>query len=125
MIFLIKDCFKNFQNNREKHNQPTANQSSAAATQYTSDQSLAAVVTRRTSDQSYKCTLPATVTLPKNTKKLKQISMIKDKEKKQNAPSNDSNTNQKNGSLSQDEDKTKKEKPIRPRNGNRRIKKSL
>ena len=53
--------------------------------------------------------------------------MIKDKTKKEkiNGPSDDNNTNQKKGSVPQDEDKTKKKKTIRLRNGNGRIKESL
>ena len=107
--------------------QRTSNQSPAAATQRTADKSPAAAVTRRTSDQSLRSTPPLTVTLPKNTKNRKQSSMIKDKTKKKkvNAPSDESNTNQKKGSAPQHEDKTKKKTPIRPRNGNGRIKKSL
>ena len=65
-------------------NQRTSNQSPAAATQRTADQSPAAVVTRRTSDQSFKSTPPPTVTLPQNTKKPKQSLTIKDKKKKKN-----------------------------------------
>ena len=61
----------------------TSNQSPAAATQRTADQSHAAVVTRCTSDQSSKSTPSPTVTLPKNTKKWNQSSMIKDKMKKE------------------------------------------
>ena len=93
-------------------NQRTANQSPAAATQRTADQSSAAVLTRRTSDQSSKSIPPPTITLPQNTKKRKQSSMIKDKTKKKkvNAPSDKNNTNQKKGSVLQDEDKTKKTK---------------
>ena len=92
--------------------QRTSNQSPAAATQRTADQSPAVIGTRRTSDQSSKFTPPPTVTLPKNTKKRKQSSMIKDKTKKKkvNAPSDENNTNQKKGSVPQDEDKTKKKK---------------
>ena len=63
--------------------QRTSNQSLAAATQRTADQSHAAVVTRCTSDQSSKSTPSPTVTLPKNTKKWNQSSMIKDKMKKE------------------------------------------
>ena len=90
--------------------QRTSNQPPAAATQHTADQPPAAVVTRRTSNQSSKSTPPPTVSLPKNTKKQKQSSMIKDKTKKKkvNAPSNENNTNQKKGSVPQGEDKTKK-----------------
>ena len=53
--------------------QHTSNQSPAAATQRTADQSSAAVVTRRTSNQPSKSIPPPTVTLPKNTKKRKQM----------------------------------------------------
>ena len=51
--------------------------------------------------------------------------MIKDKTKKKkvNAPSNETNRNQKKDSVPQHEDKRKNKKPIRPRNGNGRIKK--
>ena len=108
--------------------QHTSNQSSASATQYTANQSPAAVVARHTSDQSSKSTHLPIVTLPKNIKKQKQSSMMKDKTKKRkvNAPSDKNNTNQKRGSVLQDEDKSKKkEKTIRPKNGNKRIKKSL
>ena len=63
-------------------NQRTTNQSFAAATHCTADQSPAAVVTRCTSNQSSKSTPPPTVTIPKNTKKRKQSSMIKDKTKR-------------------------------------------
>ena len=92
--------------------QRTVNQSHAAATQRTADQSPAAVVTRRTSDQSSKSTPPPAVTLPKNTKKWKQSSMIKDKTKKKNvnAPPDENNTNQKKGSVPQDKNKRKKKK---------------
>ena len=92
--------------------QHTSNQSPAATTQLTANQSPAAVVTKRTSDQPPKSTPPPTVTQPKNTKKRKQSSMIKDKTKKKkvNAPSNKNNTNQKKGSVPQDKDKTKKKK---------------
>ena len=107
-------------------NQRTANQSPAAATQHTVNQSPAAVVTRRASNYSSQSTSSPTVTLPKNTKKRKQSSMIKDKlkKKKVSAPSGENNPNQKKGSVPQDEDKTRKT-PIRPRNGSGRIKKSL
>ena len=49
---------------------------------------------------------------PKNTEKRKQRWMIKDKTKKKNfiAPSDEKNTNQEKGSLSQDKDKTKNAK---------------
>ena len=63
-------------------NQRTTNQSFAAATHCTADQSPAAVVTRCTSNQSSKSSPPPTVTIPKNTKKRKQSSMIKDKTKR-------------------------------------------
>ena len=60
--------------------QCASNQSPAAATQCTMDQAQISVVTRRTSDQSSKTTTPPpTVALPKNTKKRKQNSVIKDK----------------------------------------------
>ena len=93
-------------------NQRTGNQSPAAATQLTANQSPATVVTRRTSNQLTKSTPPPTVTLPKNTKKRKQSSSIKDKaeEKKVNALSDENNKNQKKVSVPQDEDKTKKKK---------------
>ena len=93
-------------------NQRTDNQSPAAATQRTVNQSSATVITRRTSNQSSKSTSTATVTLPKSTKKWKQSSMIKDKTKKEkvNAPSDENNTNQKQGIVRQDEDKIKKKK---------------
>ena len=105
-------------------NQRTANQSPAATTQRTSsqspvatterttDQSPAALVTRHASHQSSKSTPSPTVTLLKNTKKLKQSSMITDKTKKKkaNAPSDENNTNQKKGSVLQDKNKTKKKK---------------
>ena len=93
-------------------NQRTGNQSPAAATQHTANQSSATVVTRRTSNQLTKFTPPPTVTLPKNTKKWKQSSSIKDKteEKKVNALSDENNKNQKKVSVPQDEDKTKKKK---------------
>ena len=92
--------------------QHTSNHSSASATQYTADQPPAAVVTRRTLDQSSKSTHLPTGTLPKNIKKQKQSSMMKDKTKKRkvNAPSDKNNTNQKRGSVPQDEDKSKKKK---------------
>ena len=92
--------------------QRTSNQSPSPATQHTADESPAAVVTRRTFDQSSKSTPPPTVTLPKSTKKRKQSRMIKDKTKKKkvNAPSDENNTNQKKGSVLQDKDKTKKKK---------------
>ena len=123
-------------------NQPTANSSPAAATQctsnqlptattqHTADQSPTVVVTRCNSNQTSKSTPPhppPTVTLPQNTKKWRQSSMIKDKTKKKkvNAPSDKSNTNQKKGTVPQDKNKTKKKKPIQPRNENGRIKKSL
>ena len=53
--------------------------------------------------------------------------MIKDQIKKKNvnASSDRNSTNQKKGSAPQDEGKTKKKKPMRLRNGNGRIKKSL
>ena len=79
--------------------QLVSNQSASPANKRTADQSPAAVITRRTSDQSSKSTPPPTVTLPKNTIRKKY-------------------------SVLQNEDKTKK-KPIQPRNGNVRIKKSL
>ena len=68
--------------------QCNSDQSPAAATQRTADQSPAGVVTTRSSGQSFKSTPPSTVTLPRNTKKWKQSSMIKDKMKKKkvNAP---------------------------------------
>ena len=68
--------------------QCNSDQSPAAATQRTADQSPAGVVTTRSSGQSFKSTPPPTVTLPRNTKKWKQSSMIKDKMKKKkvNAP---------------------------------------
>ena len=90
----------------------TSSRSPAAATQRTGNQPNAAVVTRHISNQSSKSTPPPTVTLPKNTKKRKQSSIIKDKTKtkKFNAPSDKNNTNQKKGSVPQDEDKTKKKK---------------
>ena len=92
--------------------QRTANQSPAAATKHTADQSPAAVVTRHTSIQSSKSTLPPMVTLPKNTRKRKQSSIVKDKMKKKkvNAPSNENNTNQKKDGVLQDKGKTKKKK---------------
>ena len=92
--------------------QRTANQSPAAATKHTADQSPAAVVTRHISIQSSKSTLPPMVTLPKNTRKWKQSSIVKDKMKKKkvNAPSNENNTNQKKDSVLQDKGKTKKKK---------------
>ena len=53
-----------------------------------------------------------TVTLPKNTKKRKQSSMIKDKTKKKkvNTQSEECKTNQKKCSVPQGEEKTKKKK---------------
>ena len=73
--------------------QRTFNQSPAAATQ----RSPASFVTRHTSNQSSKSSPPSTITLPKNTKKRKESSMIKDKteKKKDNSPSNDNNASQK------------------------------
>ena len=105
--------------------QRTSIQSTASSTQRTANQSPAAVVTN--SNQSSKSTPPSTVILPKNTKKLKQNSMTKDKTKKKkvNDTFDENNTNHKEGSVPQDKDKTKKKKTIRLRNGNRRIKKSL
>ena len=120
--------------NQRTSNQPptaatqrTSYQSSAAATQRTANQSPAAVVTRRTSDQSSTSTPPPTDTILKNTKKWKQSLMIKDKTKKKkvNAPPDEDNANQTKDSVQQGEDKQRRNKPIRPRNGNGRIKKSL
>ena len=73
--------------------QRTFNQSPAAATQ----RSPASFVTRHTSNQSSKSSPPSTITLPKNTKKRKESSMIKDKaeKKKDNSPSNDNKASQK------------------------------
>ena len=90
----------------------TSNQSSSPTKQCTANQSPAAVVTRHTSIQSSKSTLPPMVTLPKNTRKRKQSSIVKDKMKKKkvSAPSNENNTNQKKDSVLQDKDKTKKKK---------------
>ena len=90
--------------------QRTCNQSHFPVNQCTSNQSPAAVISRHTSDQSFKSTRLPTATLPKNTKKRKQSSMIKHKMKKKeiNAPSNENNTNQKKGSALQDKDKTNK-----------------
>ena len=107
--------------------QRTSIQSAASSTQRTANQSPAAVVTSCNSNQSFKSTPPSTVILPKNTKKLKQNSMTKDKTKKKkvNDTFDENNTNHKEGSVPQDKDKTKKKKTIRLRNGNRRIKKSL
>ena len=87
--------------------QGTSNQSPAAATQRTTNQSPAAVVTRRIADQSSKSTPSPTVTLPKSTNRWEQSSMIKDKmeEKTVNASSEENNTNQKKGSVLQDEHK--------------------
>ena len=106
------DTFGQNEPNSAPATQRTFNQSPAAATQRIVDQSPAAVVTRFTSNQSSKSTTPPTVTLPKNTKKQKQNTMIKDKTKKKkvNTPSNGDNTNQKKGSVPQDKDKTKKKK---------------
>ena len=94
-------------------NQRTANHSPVPVTQRTGDQSPVAVVTRHTSDQSFKSSPPSTVTIPKSTKKLKQISMIKEttKKKKVNGPYEENNINRKTGSVPQDEDKKKKKKP--------------
>ena len=79
--------------------QRTCNQSHFPVNQCTSNQAPAAVISRHTSDQSFKSTRLPTATLPKNTKKRKQSSMIKHKMKKKkiNAPSNENNANQKKG----------------------------
>ena len=92
--------------------QRTSSQSPSPATQRTADQSHAAVVTRCTSDQSSKSTPSPTVTLPKNTKKWNQSSMIKDKMKKEKCQCSirQEQHKPKKGSIPQDEDKTKKEK---------------
>ena len=81
--------------------QRTSNQLPAAATQCTANHPHAAVVTRCPSDQSLKATPLSTVTLPQNTKKRKQSSMMKDKTKKKkvNPLSDENNTNQKKGSI--------------------------
>ena len=107
---LATHCTSNQSSSPTK--QRTANQSPAAATKHTADQSPAAVVTRHTSIQSSKSTLPPMVTLPKNTRKRKQSSIVKDKMKKKkvNAPSNENNTNQKKDGVLQDKGKTKKKK---------------
>ena len=107
--------------------QRSSNQSPAATTRRNADESSAAVVTGRTSNQSSKFSSPTTVTLPKNTNKQKQNSMIQDKTKKKkvNAPSTENKTNQKKGSVPQDKTKQRRKKPISPRNGNGSIKKSL
>ena len=76
--------------------QCTSNQSTAAAaTQRTANHSPAAVVTRCTSNQLSKSTTSSTVTLPQNTNKWRQISMIKDKTKKKmvSASSDENNMN--------------------------------
>ena len=108
-------------------NQRTANKSPAAATQRTANQSPAVVVTRRTSDQSSKSAPPLTVTLPKNTKKWKQNSIIKDKTKKKRSMLHPTGTTQTRKRAVSRKTKTKqrRKKPIRSRNGNGRIKKSL
>ena len=62
--------------------QRTSNQSPSSANQRTANQSTAAAATRHISNQSSKSTPPSTVTLPKNTHKRKQSSMIKDKSKR-------------------------------------------
>ena len=62
--------------------QRTSNQSPSSANQRTANQSTAATATRHLSNQSSKSTPPPTVTLPKNTHKQKQSSMLKDKLKR-------------------------------------------
>ena len=106
--------------------QRTANQSPSPACQRIANQSPAVVI-RHTSDQSPRSTPSPTVTLPKNTKKRKQSSMIKEKKKKEkvNAPSDENNTNQKKDTVPQNELNQRRKKPIQPRNGNRSMKKSL
>ena len=106
--------------------QRTANQSPSPACQRIANQSPADVI-RHTSDQSPRSTPSPTVTLPKNTKKRKQSSMIKEKKKKEkvNAPSDENNTNQKKDTVPQNELNQRRKKPIQPRNGNRSMKKSL
>ena len=107
--------------------QHTSNQLPSPAFQRTANQSPADVVIRHTSDQSPRSTPSPTVTLPKNTKKRKQSSMIKEKKKKEkvNAPSDENNTNQKKDTVPQNELNQRRKKPIQPRNGNRSMKKSL
>ena len=107
--------------------QRPANQSPSPACQRIANQSPADVVIRHTSDQSPRSTPSPTVTLPKNTKKRKQSSMIKEKKKKEkvNAPSDENNTNQKKDTVPQNELNQRRKKPIQPRNGNRSMKKSL
>ena len=107
--------------------QHTSNQLPSPAFQRTANQSPADVVIRHTSDQSPRSTPSPTVTLPKNTKKRKQSSMIKEKKKKEkvNAPSDENNTNQKKDTVPQNELNQRRKKPLQPRNGNRSMKKSL
>ena len=110
--------------------QCTSNWSSAPSTERAADQSPAVVVTRPNPDQSSKFTPPLTITLPKNTKERKQGSMFKDKAKKRKVNAmrttqpNPMKKNRKRAVSRNTKTNQRREKPIQPRNGKERIKKS-
>ena len=103
-------------------NQSTANQSPAATTKCTVDQSPASVVTRLTSNHLSKSTPLPTVTLPKNTNKWRQRSMIKEKRKIKWSILRPARTTltRKRAVSQKTNAKQRRKKPTRPRNRNGR-----